>query len=58
MLDTLAAAYAAAGRFPEAVTTGQKALELALLSGQKEVAENIRSNLELYKANRAIHTGP
>jgi tetratricopeptide (TPR) repeat protein/4-amino-4-deoxy-L-arabinose transferase-like glycosyltransferase len=58
MLDTLATAYAAAGRFPEAVATGQKALTLAVSSGEKEVAENIRSNLELYKANRAIYLGP
>ncbi len=57
-LDTLAAAYAAAGRFPEAVATGQKALRLAISSGEKEVAENIRSNLELYKANRAIYLEP
>jgi Flp pilus assembly protein TadD len=58
MLDTLAAAYAAAGRFPEAVATGQKALRLAVSSGEKEVAENIRSNLELYKANQAVYSGP
>jgi len=54
-LDILAAAYSAAGRFPEAVQTAEKAIELAVSSGEQEVAEKIRKRLELYKAGKAYH---
>jgi Flp pilus assembly protein TadD len=53
ILDTLAAAYAEAGRFSEAVTTAETAIELAALSGQNELAEKIRDCLGLYKARKA-----
>jgi Tfp pilus assembly protein PilF len=49
-LDTLAAAYAAAGRFPEAVETAEKAVALAMALEQKELAINIQKRLELYRA--------
>jgi tetratricopeptide (TPR) repeat protein len=52
-LDTLAAACAAADRFPEAVTYAQKAVELARSGGQAELAGRIESRLELYRAGRA-----
>jgi tetratricopeptide (TPR) repeat protein len=52
MLDTLAAAYAAAGRFPEAVATAQKALELAHASKDKQMADIINRSLQLYKARK------
>ena len=52
VLDTLAAAYAAAGNFPEAVKTAKKAVALALASGRKEEAAEIQRRLELYKAGR------
>ena len=52
LLDTLAAAYAAAGRFSDAVTAAQKTLELARLSEQKELAEEIRDRLGLYKTSQ------
>jgi len=51
-LDTLAAAYAAAGRFGEAAKTAEKAIELASTTGQKELAERIRGRLRLYEAKR------
>jgi len=51
-LDTLAAAYAAAANFTEAVSTAKKAIELAEAVGKKELAHQIRSRLELYKANK------
>ncbi len=54
-LDTLAAAYAAAGRFPEAVTTAQKAIELCRPEGRPELADRIASRLELYRAGRAYY---
>jgi Flp pilus assembly protein TadD len=50
LLDTLAAAYASAARFSEAVATAQKALELAQSLEQKQLIEDIRNRLRLYKA--------
>ncbi len=52
-LDTLAVAYAAAGRFPEAVATAEKALELAQLSGQNQLINEIENHLSLYKAGQS-----
>jgi hypothetical protein len=52
VLDTLAAAYAAADRFSEAVATAGKALKLAQLSQQRELAEGIQIRLRLYKAGK------
>jgi tetratricopeptide (TPR) repeat protein len=51
-LDTLAAAYAAAGRFSEAIATAQKAIELARSAGQPELASEIEARLQLYRAGR------
>jgi tetratricopeptide (TPR) repeat protein len=50
MLDTLAVAYAAAGRFSEAAGTAENAMELARASGQKQLADVIRSHLLLFEA--------
>ena len=49
-LDTLAAAYAAAGKFTEAVETAEKAIELAESAGRGALADRIRKRLEYYKA--------
>ena len=51
-LDTLAAAYAAAGKFPQAIETAQRALQLAGFSKQKQLTETIQKHLRLYKAGR------
>jgi cytochrome c-type biogenesis protein CcmH/NrfG len=51
-LDTLAAAYAAAGRFDEAVATAQKALELADSNNETELVEQIKQRLDLYNNNQ------
>jgi Flp pilus assembly protein TadD len=51
-LDALAAAYAAAGRFADAVTTAQKAIELARAAGQPQAANEIAPRLELYHSKR------
>ena len=51
-LDTLAAAYAAAGRFDEAVTTAQEAINIAKNSKdseQKKIISEIQKRLELFK---------
>jgi protein O-mannosyl-transferase len=52
-LNTLAAAYAAAGRFDAAVATAQRAVDLARSAGQAELAKQIESRLELYRSGHA-----
>ena len=53
-LDTLAAAYAAQGRFQDAVETARKALELAPDAWKPDY----RQRLELYKSGKPyIHSG-
>lgn len=52
-IDTLAAAYAAAGRFDEAVATASEAAALAAERGQTPLAETIRARLELYRSRQA-----
>lgn len=49
VLDTLAASYAEADRFPEALTTAEKALELARSQGNQALVKAIRSRLDLYR---------
>jgi len=51
-LDTLAACYAAANRFPDAVATAKRAIELATSSGQAGLAEGIRARLRLYETGQ------
>jgi spermidine synthase len=51
-LDTLAAAYAAGGRFDEAVRTASQAASLAAERGETQLAEAIRSRVEIYRAKR------
>jgi len=57
-LDTLAAAYAAAGRFEEAIKTAQNAVELATSANAAESAARIRSRLRLYEAGRSYVETP
>lgn len=52
-LDTLAAAYAEAGRFDKAVETAQKALELSFRSKREALADEIGDRLRLYKNRQA-----
>ena len=56
MLDTLAAAYAEAGRFPEAVATAQRALHLAEARSDMALAESLQSQLKLFQAGRPFHS--
>jgi protein O-mannosyl-transferase len=55
MVGTLAAAYAEAGRFAEAVTTAEKATLLAEQANQPELAARNRQLLELYRAGKPYH---
>lgn len=52
-LDLLAVAYAAAGRFDDAVATAQKAIDLARSSSEPALAREIEGRLELYRNGRA-----
>ena len=54
-LDTLAAAYAATGRFIDAVATAQRAIDLANAAGQSQVASDIEPRLQLYRNGLAYH---
>jgi tetratricopeptide (TPR) repeat protein len=53
-LDTLAAAYAAAGRFDAAVRTAEQALQSARQQQQTRLAEGIAQRLETYRAGRPL----
>jgi tetratricopeptide (TPR) repeat protein len=53
-LDTLAAAYAAAGRFNDAVTAAQRAIEVARSTGQFQLVPEIEDHLALYRSRRAF----
>ena len=51
---TLAAAYAEAGRFPDAVRTAQRAIQLALNEGNESRAASIRTQLSAYESGKAF----
>jgi len=51
-LDTLAAAYAAAGRFPAAIRAAEQALTLAREANQSEQARTLQARLQLYRQNQ------
>ena len=50
MAGTLAAAYASAGRFAEAVSTARKASELALAQTNRAQASALEAQIKLYEA--------
>jgi Flp pilus assembly protein TadD len=52
LVGTLAAAYAEAGRFDEAVATARKARELALAAGQQALADTNQNLIELFSARQ------
>jgi Flp pilus assembly protein TadD len=58
LLGALSAAYAEAGRFTEAVTTAQQAIELARASGDTRSAAVSAQLLRLYRAGRPYHEPP
>ena len=52
-IGTLAAAYAEAGRFDDAMATAQKAIALAQQNGEKDLLRKNRELLELYRHHKA-----
>ena len=55
MVGTLAAACAEAGRFAEAVSTGEKAWTLAAQSGDEALARKNQQLLQLYREGQPFH---
>ena len=54
----LAAAYAEAGRFPEALGTARKALDLATRQQAQAMADVLRTRIALYEAGKPFHQPP
>jgi spermidine synthase len=54
-LDALAAAYAEAGRFPEALNAAHRALELAQQQNKPALADSVRAQIALYQAGKPFH---
>jgi hypothetical protein len=52
---TLAAAYAEAGRFSDAVATVNRAIQMAESQGRQSLIATNRQLLQLYQSNRAYH---
>jgi tetratricopeptide (TPR) repeat protein len=52
VLETLAAAYAAAGQFDRAVNVTQTAIDLASAAKNTELADNLRRQLDSYKQSK------
>ncbi len=53
LLDTLAAAYAEAGRFPDAIKTIESAVQIAATSGQTKLVTELKERLQLYQTATA-----
>jgi protein O-mannosyl-transferase len=58
VLDTLAAAYAEAGRFLDAVAAAEQALLLASDHGNAALADALRSRIKLYQSGVPYHEPP
>jgi tetratricopeptide (TPR) repeat protein len=52
VLDALAAAYAAAGRFPEALAAARQALQLATQQNKRTLSEALPARIALYEAGK------
>ncbi len=55
LLNTLAAAYAEAGRFPEAINTAQEAIALARTAGDKTAVDQAENLLGFFQSGRSFH---
>ena len=51
-LDTLAVAYASAGRFDDAVKTAEKALNIVKTTYQESIAGEIQSRIKLFQSHQ------
>ena len=57
-LDTLAAAYAEAGRFPDAIETARRGLEIATRQNQPQLREGLAARMRLYEARTPYRDAP
>ena len=57
LLDTLAAAYAESGRFPEAVQTAQHALDLAVQKNAVSLVEGLKGKIASYQSRSPFRDG-
>ncbi len=57
-LDTLAAAYAEMGRFPEAVAAAKKALEIATQHNDQASMDALQARIALYQSRRPFREMP
>ena len=55
-LDTLAAAYAEAGRFDQATRTARRAVALAAKAGRSKMAKQFAARLRLYQSRQPFRT--
>jgi tetratricopeptide (TPR) repeat protein len=55
ILHTLAAAFAEAGRFSDAVRSDQKAIELARAAGRQDMVVQLNGELKRYEAGLPLH---
>jgi len=55
ILGTLAAAFAEAGRFGDAVQSAQRAIELARATGRQDLARRLNGDLQRYEAGLPLH---
>jgi tetratricopeptide (TPR) repeat protein len=53
ILNTLSTAYAAAGRFEDAIATAQEALTLASADKNQELANHLRRQLDIYASHKS-----
>ena len=58
LLDTLAAAYAEAGRFPEAVNAAQEAINVARTAGNEAAVNRAENLLGFVQSGRPFHENP
>ena len=58
IVGTLAAAYAEAGRFPEAVAAAEEAARLADQANEKELAARNRKLLDTYRSGKPVRDEP
>jgi hypothetical protein len=58
LLDTLAAACAAAGRYDAAVAAARRALDLAMSKGPANLVGPIRERLRTYESRKPFREAP
>jgi tetratricopeptide (TPR) repeat protein len=58
ILNTLAAAYAEAGRFDDAVAMAEKARQLVIASGNHDGADKVQETIQLFKSHHPYRESP